>query len=229
MCATITAFTTTAPLTGYKIADRRCCPTVGPKVPYVVGERYSLGDDEPLKLCLSGYHFCPVASHCMATVAWRRGHRLLRVHVPAGVAVQHDSCGKYVARTIVVDADVTDDAATLLTGLARKMRYDRLETKSFKNGELDRNVDDEPANVVRELGYVEKTWCHYGKIYNGFQKRYARAVWWDIMKVEEIALYRASCDRTYWVSTTMTPADPGWDATKQLVVRQESFECDKDV
>jgi hypothetical protein len=227
MTVTITAFTTTAPLTGYKIADRRCCPTVGPKVPYVVGERYSLRDDETLKLCHRGFHFCLTACDCRATVTWNRGYHLLRVVVPEGVDVQHDGHGKYVARTIVIDADVTSNAAALLTGVGRKLcQSGHLEVACFTNGRLDRAVDDEPACVVRGPGYVEKTWWRHGSCYDGFIGLYGRAILEQQSTFEQILLFRSS---QLWLPRTIKPGDPEWDTAKELVVWQESFECAAEV
>jgi hypothetical protein len=153
--------------TGYKIVAADGSPLCGTQnVMYRVGERYDLSNRKPLKLREQGFHFCTVALNCLGAVGWNDGWRLLRVSVPVGTETQSDGSGDVVARSIVVDADVTDDAATLLTGMTRVGGQDYVETCWYEGGLSHRDVDDEPAVVMRwtefDTDCVRKFWHRRG-------------------------------------------------------------------
>jgi hypothetical protein len=214
-------FTTTTPLTGYKIVDARCCSVYFGQPCYRVGHRYSLHPHVPIQLRLRGFHFCTDAIGCLQSVQWKDGYHLLRVTVPEGVDVQTDGKGQCAARTIVVDADVTDSVPARLTGLVRRTLRNGTDSTYYRNGRPSR-PDGEPAHVLRAPRRVEKDWDLDGKPYGGLQGQYSRCVWTDGPSHQEVTLYLVGMT----VPIAVDPSHPDWDAVVELATRVESVERD---
>jgi hypothetical protein len=163
----------TEPLHGYKIVDEHFHSLVlaGERKLYTVGTTVALGDDNVLPCC-RGLHFCPNALDCLGYYDLSGDRRLLRVTVPVGATVATSDGGKkYAASVLHVDADVTADVDSLLTGVWREPE----RITCYQAGRMHRDTNDEPA-VVRRMGYsVSKTWYRDGKRWNGCLGKFSDA------------------------------------------------------
>jgi hypothetical protein len=161
---------TTTELVGYKLVDkdRNSMVWKSHKVHYDVGSTYSVVDADKVRLCHYGLHFCPRALDCLEFYGFTNGNRLLRVVVPVGATVVASRDGvKCAASALHIDADVTDDAATLLTGVLVVRDADEIITDCYRNGMLHRDTRDEPARVYRTPRCIEKIWNRNGEPYEG--------------------------------------------------------------
>jgi hypothetical protein len=206
--ATRNRFTTTEPMTGYKIVSGNGEAVMGDPVVYVVGKRYELAATDTLAICDSGYHFCPLAIDCLASVSWEADRRLFTVAVPAGTEVETDGTGKFAARTLDVVADVTSDVPILLTGVRRGVWNDCQQTACYRNGLRH----GEPACVTRSDTDVWKSWYCDGELQGAIWK-----LWWR---------RRGSLEAVYWEpdGQNITPSHPDWQWLRELATKAESFE-----
>jgi hypothetical protein len=161
---------------GYKIVRSDGSSTVGtPPVTYVVGQTYHLPPDADVTPCKVGFHYCPVARDCMQYVtAWWPDFRLFEVAVLDDARVVTDDGIKYACSGLVVVADVTAQAQTLLSRIERwqdacpvaafddaaRWTSRLVECKVYGN----HHADDGPAIVYRNryTGITTKSWRHHG-------------------------------------------------------------------
>jgi hypothetical protein len=199
MDAATTTHKTTEPLWGCKIVDRGFYSLVQTDAPkqYLVGTTVSL-DDDNVRPCQRGLHFCPDALDCLWYYAMDGGNRLLRVSVPVGATVATDDDGKkYAASQLHVEADVTGDVASLLTGTRR----DPQVAACYRAGRFHRDTNDEPAVVARTLSRVKKSWFRDGKLWKGCLGKYSSAVHYHgdtvwVAVLDNDSFYRAEPDET---------------------------------
>jgi hypothetical protein len=83
----------------------------------------------------------------------------------------YDGGKKYAASQLHVDADVTADVDSLLSGVHRTAARDAC----YRAGMLHRDTNDEPAAVFRTRDTVTKTWFRDGKPWNGCLGKYSHA------------------------------------------------------
>jgi hypothetical protein len=166
--------TTTEPLKGYKIVARNLTSikktVYGKAVQYAVGQTTTLDSDpDDVRPCGRGLHFCPKALDCLIHYDLSDGNRLLHVSVPVGSVVATADGGiKYAASALTVVADVTADAASLLTGCVTWF-----DTAWYEAGRAHRDVNDEPARVRRSSSSAAKTWLRHGQPFKGCLGKYS--------------------------------------------------------
>jgi hypothetical protein len=177
---------------GYKVVMADGQSLAGtPPVTYVVGATYRLPSSAgKLAPCSVGYHYCPVASDCMRYVRWGDDRRLFEVAALPDAQVVGDDGYKCVCDGLVVVADVTDRAATLLSATNRwenglhVARFDEGDDSSWTSRCTERRLygvphaTDGPAFVYRNRFQKTtlKAWAREGAPWNGYGARYSSVV-----------------------------------------------------
>jgi hypothetical protein len=133
------------PLVGYKIIrdDWTYAGTT-----YRVGETIRLPDDVDPEPSEKAFRFCLTALDCLRADRWGPESRLLRVVAQGDTTcvTTYDSVF-YTASALFVEADVTADAAALLTGVVVSGYPDR-HWRVFRNGEPPSSGVMESTSVV---------------------------------------------------------------------------------
>jgi hypothetical protein len=118
-------------------------------------------------------------------------------------------------------ADVTADAARLLTGMQTRDGIDDGTLRWYACGAIHRHEGNEPASVTRSRfgHHVRKTWQRYGACFDGVDGRY-----WHLVYVDKPSAVVRAYSGVTGHETTVTPADADWPWLYDVATRKESFE-----